>query len=145
MSFELLDFINGLIAEETHDLPAKQLVVETDQKHLPSDSRVSRFRTITNNTISTHRQARLIENKTKYEAHKKHESLYHRALSAIPETVEQVFQQIVSVVMSGEDTVPKSWTMAHREEITGKDNDEELKKIWVRMYMLGFIDHKGES
>lgn len=39
MSFELLDFVNRLIIEETQDLPASQLVAETDPKYLPTDDK----------------------------------------------------------------------------------------------------------
>ncbi|OUR89735.1 hypothetical protein A9Q81_21020 [Gammaproteobacteria bacterium 42_54_T18] len=145
MSFELLDFINKLIAEETQELPPKQLVVETDSKYLPSDERVVRFHSITHNTIATHRQARLSEARAKYEAHRQKESLYNRAVREVPNSVEQIFHQIVGVITSGGDTVPKGWTLAHRGEEPGKDNDEELKKIWMRMYMLGFIDHKSKG
>ncbi|WP_075186524.1 hypothetical protein [Teredinibacter haidensis] len=145
MSFELLDFINGLITEETQDLPASQLVAETDPKYLPTDERVNRFRSITHSVISAHRKTRLNEYRSIYAAYKKQDSLYHRALISLPASVEQVFKQIVNVVTSGGDTVPKGWTMAHREEVSGKDNDEELKKIWVRMYMLGLIEDERAS
>ncbi|ABD79469.1 hypothetical protein [Saccharophagus degradans] len=145
MSFELLDFVNRLIIEETQDLPASQLVAETDPKYLPTDERVNRFRSITQSVISAQRKARLTEYRSMYEEYKKQDSLYHRALASLPESVEQVFQQIVAIVTSGGDTVPKGWTMAHREEVSGKDNDEEMKKIWVRMYMLGLIEDERAS
>lgn len=144
MSFELLDFVNNLIVEETLLLPAQTLVDETDSKKLPSDERASRFRSMTEQLITSQQDERLTAVRAEFAAYKQTESLYQRALRLLPQSVDEVFGQIIKVVTSGDDMVPSSWTMAHRQEVTGKNHDEELKKIWVRMYMLKFISDKRD-
>lgn len=145
MSFELLDFVNNLITEETLDLPAKTLVAETAPEKQPSTERISRYQSITERLIARNQALRLAEAQARFANYRRSESLYQRALNALPHSIDDIFSQIVDVVASGKDTLPSSWTMAHREEATGKDHDEELKKIWVRMYMLGFLTNENKD
>ena len=142
MSFKLLDFVNNLIIEDLLESSVDEIVNTTKPEKLPSSEQASRLLSFTKNALQSSRQQRLTEFKEKFQVHKK-ESLYAKALRYIPSSVDKVFAQVLNVVATQGNTVPESWTYAHRGEKTGKDNDKEMRKIWIRMYMLGLINNKS--
>lgn len=146
MSFAFLDFVNSLILEETLEMPDNVLVSDVLPDHFSIERRVSRFREIANNVIREQGNLRLASAKAQYSGHQSSPSLLDIARRKIPNSIDDVFAQIVSIVTSQTDAIPSNWTLAHRQESKGKNNDEELRNIWIRMYMLGlFSDTEGSE
>jgi hypothetical protein len=145
MSFKLLDYINELVVEHTLETPAQTLVQELDAATLPSDLEIAKFQAISRAAVEEQQSTLLDRVREDFKIYKSRESTYSEALRKLPDSIEEVFNQIVHVVTSKREIVPSGWTMAHRNETAGIDNDSELERIWVRMYMLGLIQKPEEA
>ncbi len=145
MSFKLLDYLNELVVEHTLETPAQTLVQELDAATLPSDIQIAEFQAISTAAVEDQQSTLLSKVRADFREYKNRESTYSEALRKLPDSIEEVFNQIVHVVTSRREIVPSGWTLAHRNETAGIDNDSELERIWVRMYMLGLIQKPEEA